>query len=405
DNLFELTLPDYQHRFYVDGSPRVADAWFSSSWHTIVVGTTGAGGRSVFALDITNPSSMSKSNVLWEFKHPSMGYTIGQPAVAPLPNGEFGVVVTSGYDTGEDDGTIWILAPADGSIIQSITLTGSGDLGAPLVADLNSDRVADRNYVADTLANLWRIDFVDATTRQWQPPADLMSGTTPLPLFVAVGPGGDRQAITAPLSSAFNDKGLHTILFGTGSFYRVDDNVVPDPPDVDTFYGIVDTGAPVTRGDLLEQQILAEVAVGTTRVRGVTAHDMQSGNKGWYIDLLWSGAYGGPGPAGERVVSRATVRGDRVIFATVIPNPDPCAFGVDSWLIELNTFNGGRADYAVFGVHNDGEFDGAGWVTSGDENGSDIRIPPSATAPDINVIETSAVFTGIGESQDEVKVM
>src|SRR5690606_29369827 len=188
EHLYELTLPEYQHRFYVDGSPRIADAWFNSGWHTIVVGTTGAGGRSVFALDITNPAGMSQSSVLWEFTHPDMGNTIAQPAVAPLPNGKFGVVVTSGYDTGEDDGVIWILDPANGSILHSITLTGSGELGAPLVADLNSDRVADRIYVGDTEGNLWRVDLVGSNTSQWQPPADLLAGSTPLPLFVALGP-------------------------------------------------------------------------------------------------------------------------------------------------------------------------------------------------------------------------
>src|SRR5690606_851964 len=141
--------------------------------------------------------------------------------------------------------------------------------------------VADRIYVGDTEGNLWRVDLVGSNTSQWQATADLLAGTTPVPLFVALVPDGARQAITALLVSAFNDKGLHTILFGTGSFYRVDDNVVPDDPEVDTFYGIVDRGHPIYgRGDLLEQEILAEVGVNGTRVRGVTAHDMQAGHKG-----------------------------------------------------------------------------------------------------------------------------
>jgi type IV pilus assembly protein PilY1 len=404
ENLYELTLPEYAHRFFVDGSPRVADAWIGSSWRTIAVGVTGGGGRSVFALDITDPTSMSESSVKWEFTHPSMGYTLGQPAVAPLPNGQFGVVVTSGYDTGEDDGVIWILSPSDGSIIHSFTLQGSGELGSPLVVDLNSDRVADRIYVGDTDGNLWRLDLAGGSTADWHAPAGLLSGGTTLPLFVARDDDGNPQAITAPLSSAFNDKGLHTIFFGTGSFYRVDDNVVPDNPPVDTFYGIIDRGQPITlRSELLEQEILAEVTVSGTRVRGVTANEIV-GHAGWYLDLEWPAAYGGPGPAGERVVSRAAVRGDRVIFATLIPNPDPCAFGGDSWVMELSTFDGGRLDYSVFDLNNDAEFDGDDWITI-TVNGEDIRIPPSAIAPDINIIKTPAIISGFGENQDEVKVM
>ena len=128
--MYELTVPEYSHRFYVDGSPRVSEVWTGSAWRTIVVGTTGAGGKSVFALDISNPSAMNSSKVLWEFTHPDMGYTIGQTAIVPLPNGQFGVVVTSGYDTGNADGKIWILNPNDGSIIKTITVDNSGDLDA-----------------------------------------------------------------------------------------------------------------------------------------------------------------------------------------------------------------------------------------------------------------------------------
>ena len=45
----------------------VAVAWLGSTlgWRTIAVGTTGAGGRSVFALDVTDPATMTAGDVLW----------------------------------------------------------------------------------------------------------------------------------------------------------------------------------------------------------------------------------------------------------------------------------------------------------------------------------------------------
>ena len=406
ENLYELTLPAYTHRFYVDGTPRIADAYFGSAWHTVAVGTTGAGGKSVFALDVTDPGSMTSSDVLWEFSHPKMGYTIGQPALAPLPNGQFGVVVTSGYETGTTDGTIWLLDPADGSIIHSFTIPNAGDLGAPLVVDLDSDRVADRIYVGDSDGNLWRFDLVGSNTGNWQPPAALRSGTTPLPLYIARDGNGLRQAITAALTSAFNEDGLHMVYFGTGSFYRDNDNVVPANPNLDSFYGIIDRGLQIAgRADLLEQTILTEQTVNGLRVRGISANNMQAGDAGWYIDLAWLAAAGGGGPEGERVVSRALVRGDRVIFATVIPNPDPCTFGGDSWIMELSTTNGGRLDYAVFDLDDDGEFDDDDWIEITDDNGDIIRIPPSAIAPDIGIAKTPAVIEGVGTDDDEVKIV
>jgi type IV pilus assembly protein PilY1 len=406
DNLYELTLPEYSHRFYVDGAPRFADAYFGSSWHTIVVGTTGAGGKSVFALDVTDPTSMSSSDVLWEFSHPSMGYTIGQPSISPLPNGEFGVIVTSGYETGQVDGTIWVLDPADGSIVTTFTLPNSGDLGPPLVVDLDGDRVADRVYVGDTNGNLWRVDLDDPSPSNWGAPASLLSGGTPVPLFIARDADGLRQAITAPLASAFNEDGLHTVFFGTGSFYRVDDNVVPSDPDVDSFYAVIDRGLPISgRSGLQEQSILDQVTVSGYAVRGVTANVLPYAADGWYLDLQWKTTYGGPGPEGERVVSRAIVRGDRVIFSTVIPDPDPCSFGGESWIMELNAFSGGRLEYAVFDLDGDGEFNDDDWIDITDENGDTIRIPPSAINPQIGITKTPAVITGVGDNNDEVKVI
>jgi type IV pilus assembly protein PilY1 len=380
--------------------------WYGGNWHTIAVGTNGAGGRSVFALDITNPSSMTRSSVLWEFKHPDMGYTIGQPSIVPLPNGQFGVIVTSGYETGVSDGKIWILDPANGNIIKSITVDNSGDLGQALAVDLNNDRVADRIYVGDTDGNLWRFDLPDGNTNNWRAPSGLRSGSTPMPLFVARDAGGNRRPITAPLASAFNKDGLHTVLFGTGTFYQIDDNVVPNNPPLDAFYGIIDRGVQITaRSELLEQSILIETTAFGMRVRGVTDYELQSSHSGWFIDLVWPGSYGGPGPMGERVVSRALVRRDRVIFATVIPNTDPCAFGGDSWLMELNTFNGGRLDYAVFDLNCDKLFDMSDWIDVTMPDGTVVRIPPSAIAPDVNIIKTPAVISGIGDNDDEVKVV
>jgi len=405
-NMYELTVPGYSHRFFVDGSPRVSEVWTGSEWRTIVVGTTGAGGRSVFALDITDPSAMTSSEVLWEFTHPDMGLTIGQVAIAPLPNGEFGVIVTSGYDTGNTDGKIWILDPNDGSIVKTITVNNSGDLGPPLVVDLNNDRVADRIYTGDTNGNLWRFDLVGTNTSNWRPPAALRSGTNPLPLYIARDGNGTRRPITAPLTSAFGENGLHTIFFGTGSFYRVNDNVVLTPPDIDAFYSIIDRGIQISgRAALLEQFILAEVTANGTRVRGVSDEEITPSQSGWFIDLMWSSAYGGPGAVGERVVSRALVRGDRVIFATLIPSVDPCAFGGDSWLMELNAFDGARLDYAVFDTNADGAFDDDDWIDVIQADGTVIRIPPSAMAPEVNIIKAPAIITGIGPNDDEVKIV
>jgi type IV pilus assembly protein PilY1 len=407
-SLADLTSKEYEHTYFVDGSPRVADAWFGSAWHTIAVGAMGAGGTSYFALDITDPDNVTSSDVLWEFTNPEMGFTRGQAAVVPLPNGEFGVVVTSGYNSGADDGHIWFLDPSDGSVIRTIDVPDSGDLGPPLLADLNNDRVADRLYVGDTDGNLWRFDLVGDDPEDWAPPANLQNAGTPLPLFVARDADGNAQAITAPLTSAFNENGQHMVFFGTGSFYRVDDNVVPDDPPVDSFYGIIDRAEPIARADLLEQEVLAEVDAGAVDARGITSREMTAGHDGWFLDLQWKPSRGGDGPVGERVVTRALVRGDRVVFSTLIPNPDPCESGGTSWLMELSTWSGARLAYTVFDINLDEDFDADDYITVTNEDGEEERIPVTGRKDDEDGIIGQAAVIGVDEgglAGDEIKVL
>jgi type IV pilus assembly protein PilY1 len=291
--------------------------------------------------------------------------------------------------------------------MRAFSLPASGDLGEPLLADLNGDRVADRLYVGDTLGKLWRIDLEGSDPSNWAPPSELVSGVSISPLFVATDPNGTPQAITAPPTSAFNADGEHMVFFGTGSFYRVDDNIVPDDPQVDSFYGIIDRGVPITgRDELVEQAILTEQMTDAGRVRGVTDNEMGPDDSGWFLDLAWSDANGGPGPQGERVVTGALVRDDRVIFTTLIPSTDPCAYGGDSWLMELNAFHGGRLGYSVFDLDDDGDFESDDSITVTLSDGSEVEIAPSAGAPDIGIMQPPAVIAGVGDDDaDEVKVV
>ena len=95
-----LTDPDYTHRFFVDGTANVSEAYFSSenAWHTVLTGHLRSGGRMVYALDVTfEPAAGDDEEdisrrLLWEFTHPDLGFGNSRPQVVRLHNGEWGAV-------------------------------------------------------------------------------------------------------------------------------------------------------------------------------------------------------------------------------------------------------------------------------------------------------------------------
>jgi type IV pilus assembly protein PilY1 len=58
----DYSNPLYAHRFNVDATPGTGDLFYNNSWHTWLVSGLGAGGNSIFALDITNPGIMANGS-------------------------------------------------------------------------------------------------------------------------------------------------------------------------------------------------------------------------------------------------------------------------------------------------------------------------------------------------------
>ncbi len=392
--LYRLTDPNYSHRYYVDGPPVASDVWINSAWKSIVVGTTGAGGNSVFALDVTTPTTMSSSNVLWEFTAPDMGATIFKPSIVALANGKFGILVSSGYfSTTVSSGHVWLLDAADGSVIKKFTIPTTGYLGEPLAIDLDNDRMADRVYVGDTQGKLWRIDLTGTSPGNWGVPSTLITSGTAQPLFTAHDSAGNVQPITAPLTAALNTDGKPIVLFGTGTFYQTTDNDLTLTQHTDSFYGIIDSGATIAtnRSTLQEQKIINQVSAGNQiKGRVLSNSTISSSNKGWYLDLLWKADDGGSNDlTGERVVSRAVIRSGVVVFSTLTPSKDPCSGGAKSWIMSMDLFSGSRLSYNYFDMNGDGSLTDADYYTASDGT----KIPYSGRSDDTQgVVKTPTFF-------------
>lgn len=376
-NLSDLTSPNYKHRYYVDGSPVAADVHLdldgdgSDEWGTVLAGGTGAGGRAVFALDVTTPDSFGRDDVMWEFTHNELGFTIGQPQIVPMNDGSWSVIFGNGYNSDSGTARLFIVPlddPANPTIIDT-EVGGTGDaangLGPVTPVDIDNDLITDFIYAGDMQGNLWKFDV---SGNNWQ--SAFSSGGSPAPLYHAQHDDGDPDTPDAQPITAAPEIGPHPdptvdlmVYFGTGKFFEVGDNVVPDNPQLQTFYGLEDSGEQISgRGELQQQTIEFEGTISGNDFRVTSDNTPADADKGWFMDLE------SPvnGLEGEQVVAKAIRREDRVIFVTNIPSPDPCDFGGDSWIMEVDGITGGRLPSAVFDVNDDGSIDESDIVELGD---------------------------------------
>ncbi|MGQ9685816.1 MAG: pilus assembly protein, partial [Thiobacillaceae bacterium] len=423
-NLHHLADPSYAHRYYVDGSPWVGDAYFApkgvgtAQWRSVLIGTTGAGGKAVFALDVSDPASFSASVVLWEFTHTKLGYTIGQPMLARLNNGKWAAIFGNGYEsTGGTAKLFIVFLDADASdgwqlstdylVFDTNTTTDNG-LSSPTLYDQNGDRVVDYVYAGDLQGNVWKFDLSSSNSSLWK--IANKSGSTYIPFFTARNASNQVQPITAPIEIGPAPPGKAGVMlyFGTGRFFAVGDNT---NTQAQSFYALWDdytnnneitlscSGGSCNRdGKLQKQEIIFEGAgPGTDMIRVTTQNAVDYASKrGWYLDLLPpSGS-----PKGERVVSSPLLRHGRVVFTTLIPSNDPCKFGGDSWIMELAASSGGRLDYSAFDLNDDNLFNSADYVTV-TVGGTPMTVPVSGLASKVGIIKTPTVISA-GEKEHKL---
>lgn len=380
DNLSRLTSPQYNHTYYVDGTPTVGDAFFGSGWKTVLVGGLNAGGQGIYALDVTDPDNFDRTNVLWEFTDPDLGYTFSRPNIVRMANGVWAAVFGNGYNNTEADGSasstgdavLFIVNLENGNIIEKIsTKTGSTEdplglnrpnaLATVTPIDNNGDAIVDAIYAGDLFGNVWKFDVSNSSTASWQ--SAFGSAATPTPLFTACASttlpcsGSDVQPITSRMDVGRGPQGSGIMVyFGTGKYVGSGDT---SDLSTQTFYGILDKGVSIaSRDSLLEQSIIFEGSIatqgGTTppfEVRATTDSSMTT-KPGWYLDLISPNV----GAEGERVVSDPILNAGRIIFTTLIPDTAACSFGGQGWLMELDALSGSRLAYTPFDLTDDGKF-------------------------------------------------
>lgn len=405
--LNELTSTNYQHRYYVDGGITVNDAYFDSAWHTVLVGALGAGGKAVFALDITDPSSFDETNagslVLWEMTDTDLtdtdptklGYTFSHPTIFKA-DGE-GWIAAFGNGYGSANGGAYLyLIDIDGSATEEITLDATGpNNGLSSISPIDSDNDGDIDiiYAGDLLGNVWKLTSSNG-----------FANNTVERLFTAKADSTTVQPITTRIEVGIHPQGRdgRMVYFGTGKYYETTDNDPANAVSPNTMYGIWDddsnnptvssTTDHTQDGSLVKQTITEHTGSlvnpnGETigyNLRTVTDHPVDWETKnGWYIDLPTTG---------EKVVVNPTLRGGRIIFITTIPSTSPCESGGISWLMEVDHENGGQLDVAAFDLNHDGVFDIADYLMITDDSGNTSNLIPVGKQSKSGILQSPAIL-------------
>ena len=379
-NLATLTDQNYSHRYFVDGAPMAGDAYFDGAWHTVLVGGLNAGGKTIYALDITNPNTFGANSILWELSDANdLGYTFSQPQIGRLNTGHWVAIFGNGYNSSSDRAYLYVVELGTGAVLAKIAAGSatSNGLSTPILWDSDGDMIIDYVYAGDLQGNLWKFDLSGNTVASWS------VGNGGSPLFSAVNASAQVQPITAQPRVSQHPSGGVLVLFGTGK-YLGDSDV--SSTNIQSFYGIRDSGLgrTIARSELQNQTIDNEVTIGTSLTR-ITSNNTvdyagSPAKQGWYMDLAYPS---NATTSGERSVSTPSLLEDRIIFTTIIPSANPCAPGGESWLMEVLALTGQRPSNTILDANNDGTFNG------GDDYGS---TPVSGAKSSIGMIKVPAII-------------
>ena len=386
--LTALADPQYgatvSHEYFNDGELTVADAYKSSdsTWHTILVGTTGRGlAEAVYALDVTDPSSIK---FLWEHSSGDgvsgsnyIGQMTGKPVIAQTASGVWSVLIGNGYNSPKGNAALLQFDLFSGTLTVHQTTDTSG-LAAPAVWMAPSGNgISTTAYAGDADGDVWSFTLntnVGTTATATPSSAGVL-------LYTAKSAGSVPQPITAGMLVGQDAQtGNIWVFFGTGKYLSSADLT---DLSTQTWYGLIVQSADptinpsvtsgMTRANLAQRSITAQTA-GTAAVaanptanpptpavpatlpaRTVTtaaAASSLTGQSGWYIDLT------PPSPLvaqGERMVTPNQFEGDLLLGTTRIPEAtDACNPSGQGWIMAVDPFTGTNPQASFFDVNGDG---------------------------------------------------
>jgi type IV pilus assembly protein PilY1 len=392
-----LASPSYEHRYFVDGQQVESDVYVSGAWRNVLVGSAGAGARSIYALNVTNASTMNASSVMWEFDatvNAELGYVMQPIEVGLMANGTWAAVFGNGPDSASGYARLFVVNIATGQVIADIqagTNTNNGLGGVRVIR--NANQVIVGAYAGDLQGNVWKFDLAASSASSWRV---AFSGN---PLFTARDDSNNPRPITAPPTYLPHPNGGIMVMVGTGKLYEEGDQT---DNRSQALYGLWDQQALSVDADgnmswsaatrITDASSIVEQAFSETTVAGaggatfytVTSQPLNwQTHRGWELPLSLA--------PGHRNLIVPQVVGGFIRFETMAPSDtgivNPCddTSGGVGYNIILNPLSGSMPTQALYDVNGDGVINSSDTVVAGvrtNWDGRDVilREPPCVGA-------------------------
>jgi len=252
----------YAHTYMVDGPMMEVDAYLttpnltgggtSTGWRNLVVGTAGAGAKSVFALNATDPLLMNGKAILWEVNadpafpvmpgnsttsFAELGNVLTKAQSGITVSGNWVTIFGNGYDSKSGKASLFVVETGTGKLLKEIqtdNTTGNGLGGVRLV--YNDKRQIIGVYAGDLKGRLWKFDLSGATSSAWGlgnggvALFTALSGATPLPIT------GAPAVIERTDQPGFIPS--YIVIVATGKLFEAADPSVTTP--IQQVYGLWD---------------------------------------------------------------------------------------------------------------------------------------------------------------------
>ena len=321
DKTYGAAVP---HRFFVDGPQQEADAFVrgpgttagtlesTASWRNYLVGSLGAGGRAVYALDVTTSPTLDAKNVRWEISSATdsdLGYVLAPIEVGVLKSGKWVAIFGNGFSSTAGNAILFVV-DLETAAITKLTVDSSGSNGLGGVGVVrNAKGEIETLYAGDLKGKLWRMDY----------------NTPAVPFIVNGGSAffsttGATQPITQPPSIFDHSKGGKIIVFGTGKLFAAAD---VSTTTTQTIYGVWDkpsdtVSRPMSQSNLAPRAFAANVTAGLPTY--FTLNSIPPGTpvnwtteRGWRVDVT------NIMPGGRVIYPTQTITSKLVLVTAVAP--------------------------------------------------------------------------------------